>query len=202
MHRIEQHRKLREVCSATVSVVLMGFLVGCNASTENTTQDPIGLGQQETSQPAAKQTVEDLQAFCPKTLIRAGTETYRTFVDGVKKDDPGALNSLQIQGTIIKAVRECSRSSLSLNVRVGIAGRAINGPTGATGTFELPVRVAVVRTDDEVLYSVLHKIPVTIPEGGHTASFRFVDSAINVPIPDRPNLIIYVGFDEGPQETG
>ncbi|MEO0329739.1 MAG: hypothetical protein AAF217_14215, partial [Pseudomonadota bacterium] len=112
----------------------------------------------------------------------------------------GALNSLEFQSTITQTARECNYSPTNLNIRVGVKGRVINGPTGATGTINAPVRIAVVQSPNTVLYSKLHQMPVTIPEGGSNARFSFVDSAINLPVPERPNLVIFVGFDEGPLE--
>jgi len=144
---------------------------------------------------------KDLRAFCPKTVIRAGTETYRTFENGVTKDDPGALSSLRYQATVREVARECNYDGNQLNIRVGIKGRVINGPTGATGALDTPIRVAVVSTAKEVLYSQLHQVPVSIPEGSTTAKFSFVDGNIFIPAPEKENLVIYVGFDEGPPDA-
>ena len=141
-----------------------------------------------------------MRAFCPKTVIRAGTETFRTFEPGVNKDDPGALNSLRFQATVTEVARECNYSPNQLNIRVGVKGRVINGPTGATGSINTPIRIAVADTANQVLYSQLHQVPVTIPEGGSNARFSFVDGNIFLPVPERNNLVVYVGFDEGPPE--
>ncbi|MEM9279087.1 MAG: hypothetical protein AAGA76_10985 [Pseudomonadota bacterium] len=184
-----------------VSISLLMFLAACNASgTQSSTKETLQLGQQERVADAPKDQTNNLRAFCPKTVIRAGTETYRTFTDGVTRDDPGALNSLEFQSTITETVRECNYSPTNLNIRVGVRGRVINGPTGATGTINVPVRVAVANVSREVFYSQLHQVPVTIPEGGANAKFSFVDGNINLPVPDKPNLTIFVGFDEGPPE--
>ncbi len=174
------------------------LLAACNASTGNKTQDALELGG-DLSQSEQESQAANLRAFCPRTILRGGTETLRLYADGVKKGDPGALNSLRFQSTITEVVRECNYRTDMLNMRVGIAGRAINGPTGETGTFQTPVRIAVTR-GDEVLYSQLHQIPVTISESTSNASFRFVDSNVNFPIPDKPNVIVYVGYDEGPYD--
>lgn len=175
------------------------FLAACNTATTNQTEDTLGLNeQQEVAERKPIDQSTNLRAFCPKTVLRAGTESYRTFVGNVKKDDPGALNSLQFQSTITDVARECNYSPSNLNMRVGIKGRVINGPTGQTGTLNVPIRVAVANTDNEVVYSQLHQVPVTIPDGGSNALFSFVDGNINIPVPDKNNLIVYVGFDEGP----
>lgn len=181
----------------------LGILAGCNSagtggtSTTELVKD-LEPGQQLKIGEADKS--EDLRAFCPRTIIRAGTETYRTFEDGVTKDDPGALSSLKYQATVREVARECNYNGNQLNIRVGIRGRVINGPTAATGTINTPIRVAVVSTAKDVLYSQLHQVPVSIPEGGTTAKFSFVDGNIFIPAPEKENLVIYVGFDEGPPE--
>ena len=185
----------------TRMVLLSGLvlvLAACNASTGNKAQDTLDVSGNASQADQEDQAV-DLRAFCPKTVLRAGTETLRLYADGVKKEDPGSLNSLRFQSTITEVVRECNYRTDMLNMRVGIAGRAINGPTGETGSFQTPVRIAVTR-GDEVLYTQLHQIPVSIPDGRTNGSFRFVDSNVNVPIPDKPNLVVYVGYDEGPYE--
>lgn len=174
-------------------------LAACNSATQNQTEDTLGIsGQQEVAEPQPVDQSTNLRAFCPRTIIRAGTETYRTFEGGVTKDDPGALNSLQFQSTITDVARECNYSQTNLNMKVGIKGRVINGPTGLTGTLNVPVRVAITSSADEVVYSQLHQVPVTIPDGKSNAFFSFVDGNINIPVPEKPNLIVYVGFDEGP----
>ncbi len=174
-------------------------LAACNSATKNQTEDTLGITeQQEVTEAQPIDQTNNLRAFCPKTILRAGTETYRTFEGGVKKDGPGALNALQFQSTITDVARECNYSPSNLNMRVGIKGRVINGPSGLTGTLNVPVRVAVATTANEVIYSQLHQVPVTIPEGGSNALFSFVDSNVNIPVPDKNNLVVYVGFDEGP----
>lgn len=184
-------------------VVLMASmgLAACNSSGDGSNvSNTLEINQQDQAASVPQDRSNDLRAFCPKTVIRAGTETYRTFANGVKKDDPDALNSLEFQATVSDTVRECNYSVNNLNIRVGIRGRVINGPTGATGTINVPIRVAAVTTVREVLYSQLHQVSVTIPEGSTRALFSFVDSNINIPVPEKPNVVIYVGFDEGPPE--
>lgn len=189
--------------SKAVKLLGLGFMAvvlsACNTATQNQTEDTLGIGDQpEVAETKPIDQSTNLRAFCPRTVLRAGTETYRTFEGGVKKDDPGALNSLQFQSTITDVARECNYSPSNLNMRVGIKGRVINGPSGLTGTLNVPVRVAVANTANEVIYSQLHQVPVTIPEGGSNAFFSFVDSNVNIPVPEKNNLVVYVGFDEGP----
>jgi len=94
--------------------------------------------QQEVADVQPEDQSQNLRAFCPRTILRAGS-------------------------------------------------RLINGPTGFTGTFNVPVRVAVTNTSDEVLYSQLHQVPVTIPDGKSNSLFSFVDGNINIPVPEKPS---------------
>lgn len=176
-------------------------IAGCNSSGSggSSAVDGLELGQQQLIGEKPDES-QNLRSFCPKTVIRAGTETYRTFEGGVSRDDPDALNSLRFQATVTDVVRECNYSGNQLNIRVGVKGRVINGPTGATGSINTPIRVAVASTANEVLYSQLHQVPVTVPVGGSNARFSFVDGNIFIPAPERENLIVYVGFDEGPPQ--
>jgi len=185
-------------------IVLSGMLLSaCNTAGTggtSTTEDTLGLGQQTSNVNKKNNTANDqsrnLRGFCPRTIIRDGTETYREF-------DPPAENGakeVSFQSTISEVARECNYSGSNLNVRVGIRGRAINGPSGKTGNFVVPIRVAVVDAAKEVKYSTLHQVSVTLPPSSNTSAFSFIDSNINLPAPDKPNLIIYVGFDEGPPE--
>ncbi|MEM9329865.1 MAG: hypothetical protein AAGA53_00980 [Pseudomonadota bacterium] len=195
-------KNLKQIAGITSLIATLGILAACNSTgTQSSTKETLDLGQQEQIAEKPLDQSNNLRAFCPKTVIRAGTETYRTFADGIKKTDPGALNSLEFQSTITSTTRECNYTAENLNIRVGVRGRVINGPTGATGTITVPVRIAVASVAQEVLFSQLYQVPVTIPEGGANASFRFVESEIYLPVPERPNLTIFVGFDEGPPEN-
>lgn len=196
-----KNKKALKILSLSAITV---FLAACNTATKNQTEDTLGITDQtEQTETAEAQPIDqskNLRAFCPRTILRAGTETYRTFEGGVKKGEPGALNSLQFQSTITDVARECNYTTGNLNMRVGVKGRVINGPTGLTGTLNVPLRIAVATTANEVIYSQLHQVPVTIPEGGSNALFSFVDSNVNIPVPDKKNLVVYVGFDEGPPQ--
>ncbi len=177
------------------------LLAACNSGDKkSSTSKTLELGQLEKISDAPVDQSQNLRAFCPRTVLRDGTETYRTFANGVKKTDPDAMASLEFQFTITKVVRECNYTANNLNIRVGVRGQVINGPTGAFGDVNVPVRVAVVDNAQNVLYSQLNQVPVSIPPGGSNARFSFVDSNLNFPVPDKPNMIIYVGFDEGPPE--
>lgn len=138
---------------------------------------------------------QDPRAYCPKTVLRAGTETYNVFPDTMKKDDPAAAQMLRFRGTITEIVRECNYAGEFLNIKVGVGGRLISGPAGETGQFTMPIRVAVTE-GETVLYTKLHEVPAELPPGRPNSTFRYVDGAISIPKPTKENVIIYVGYDE------
>lgn len=189
---------------AALSALLI--LSACSSSGTNTVENTLDVNS---SQQASNQTnpnlpavdaIQDPRAFCPKTVLRAGTETFDIYPNGVKKEDEGALEQLRFRSTITETVRECNTAGSFLNIRVGVRGRYLSGPGGEIGTYQMPVRVAVTR-GTEVLYSQLHQIPAELAPGKPNGTFSYVDNNVSIPIPDKENVIIYVGFDEGPYDT-
>jgi hypothetical protein len=183
---------------APIVAVNLALLVALSACTSSGSVDALNSAK-DSKKSTAEQAV-DLRAYCPRTTIFAGTETLRVFPKGVTKESKNALKKLRYQATIQEVVRECNYVSQTLAMRVGIAGRVINGPSGETGDIVLPIRVVVSRGDD-VLYSQLHKINASIVPGRSFATFRFVDEAVNIDKPSKENILIRVGFDEGPYVT-
>lgn len=173
------------------------MLAACNSpggGKVESTLDPLQAQQSRGTDPAAGE-VLDLRAYCPKTVMRAGTETYDVYPDKIKADDPERDRKLRFRATITDVVRECNYAGPLLNMKVGVAGRLLSGPGGETGVFTMPVRVAVTQ-GDTVLYSRLHDIQGEIPPGRTNSSFSFVDGAVSIPKPQQENIIVYVGFDE------
>jgi len=139
--------------------------------------------------------VQDLRAYCPKTVMRAGTEKIDIFPHEKKRGEAPALDQLQFRATITDVARECNYAGQFLNMKVGAAGRVISGPSRATGTVTLPLRIAITQ-GETVVYSQLHEVVTTIEPGRSSANFSFVDTAISFPKPQSENIVVYVGFDE------
>jgi hypothetical protein len=194
----------RATLRAAALAALAALAVSCTSSgggqidntlgTAGQTAAATAAGTAEQAQPPATE-VLDPRAYCPKTVLRAGTETYNVFPDKVKKDDPEAPRLLRFRATITGVVRECNYAGDVLNIKVGVEGRMISGPSGETGAFTMPIRVAVTR-GEEVLYTKLHEAPAEIPVGRTNNVFRFVDDQVSIPRPTSENIIIYVGYDE------
>lgn len=133
-------------------------------------------------------------AVCPQVQVRDGTQMLAVF----EKGKEGDYTAVRFQGTIRKFARECTTdASGTTTIRVGVAGRLLAGPNGATGATSLPVRVVLVRNGDEVLYSKLYPVSVTIAPGTAAADWDLVAPDVIVPGDKASgNMVIYVGFDE------
>lgn len=148
--------------------------------------------------PAAEQ--KALQEFavvavCPKVQVRDGTQDMRVYERGKEGD----LAAIRFQATIGQYARECHTDPMSgvTTVKVGVAGRMLAGPSGATGSASLPLRVVLLRNGDEVLYSQLIPLEATIAPGTAATDWHRIVEGITVPA-DKTNgaFVIYVGFDE------
>ena len=53
---------------------------------------------------------------------------------------------------------------------------------------------------EEVLYSQIHQYPVTIAAAGGASQFVFNDPNVTFPTPPDSKVIVYAGFDQGPQK--
>lgn len=173
-------------------------LSACSSSKSDNINSAFDFSKKQ-AQERAEGEVLDLQAYCPKLVLRGGTENFRIYAKGTDKDSPDAKNNVVYQATMTDTVRECKRANEQMTIRVGAAGRLIAGPKGGPGTFNMPIRVAVTR-GTEVLYSQLHQFPGAIPEGRVNNTFTFVDENVVIPIPDKKNILVFVGFDEGPKK--
>ena len=130
--------------------------------------------------------------YCPDLRVREGTEMLRRFERG-KEDEAG---SVIWQASIGETARECLYDQQgNLILRIGVSGRVLTGPKGGPGAVNLPLRIAVVKYQEAVLYSDLKQLAITIPATNSTV-FRNVYE-VTVPSPGRDrDYLIYVGFDE------
>lgn len=185
-----------------LTVLGLAFLNACTSSSGGSAvDDALNVpGSQTASNLPKEDDFQDPRAYCPKTVLREGTETYDIYPTGVKAEDEGASDKIRYRATISEVVRECNSAGQYLNIKVGVRGRYLSGPGGETGAFSMPLRVAVTRGSD-VLYSELHQIPAEILPGRSNGSFTYVDKNISILRPDNPNILIYVGYDEGPYDT-
>jgi hypothetical protein len=136
------------------------------------------------------------QGYCPPLEIRAGTESFVAY-EKKHEDDPLFI---RYQGSLSDTARECRGGIDQLTVKIGVAGRIVGGPKAAAGTITMPLRIAVVKQHGgNVVYSQAFKVTSSIAAPDFTADFRQVVDNVTFPVaPGDRDLIIYVGFDEGP----
>jgi hypothetical protein len=134
-------------------------------------------------------------AACPRVTIRQGTQTYPIYEPGRENDPAG----VRFQATLARTARECrTDASGTTTVRVGLAGRMLAGPSGATGDATLPVRVALVRNGSEVISSTLHQVSTTVTATEPSVAWTLVDDTVVIsPADATSSLDIFVGFDPG-----
>ncbi len=136
-------------------------------------------------------------SYCPPIQVRPGTSTMEVHERGHERDQ----NHVRYLASISQTARECTMAGDTLTIKVGIAGRVVAGPKGSAGNITLPVRVAVAKQFGGTgpLYSQLFQIPVTLSPPHFGANYNQVYDQIVVQAPPQDrNLIIFVGFDEGP----
>jgi len=135
--------------------------------------------------------------YCPPVKVRLGEEALTTYERGHDQD----AQFVKYLASITKTARECHAvDAQTLNIKVGIAGRVVAGPKGGAANISLPLRIAVVKQHGaDVLYTEKFKVPVSLAAPDFAADFSQVFDQVTFTVgPDNRDLIVYVGFDEGP----
>ena len=141
-------------------------------------------------------TEADLLAYCPRPSLQEGTAILREYTEG-NDDNP---DEVVYQASITDVTRSCRYRNGQLFMQVAAAGRVLNGPKGTGGQLSLPIRVAV-KEGENLPYSTLGQLNVTVIPGAGATQFIYKDEQIVLPQPTLRNLVVLVGFDEGPYNT-
>jgi len=189
--------RVLRVAGATAMVGIAATLAACSSDEGVAPADTIaGQFIRGTTEPAHNPDLEKFKpiAYCPRVTIRPGTQTHLVTAGSSKSGEP----DIRFQGTMTQTARECDTGTGNLVMRVGVSGRVLSGPKGGSGHVSLPVRIVAVipKTDSseqEILYSKLHKVDVTLPEGQGSVPWAFIDNDINIKLDKR--IKVYVGFD-------
>ena len=169
------------------ALVLPLALAGCGASE--------GIGGNILSVVAPKPQEMDPALYaatpvCPNVEIRDGTEFMPVFKPGKFGD----TSQILFQASVQRVARDCDNDGEGIRVRVGVAGRVLSGPTGATGASTVPIRIAVM-VGDKVVYSKLHPAAVDVQAPDYSALWSVVDDGIVLSIADSKEATIYAGLD-------
>ncbi|MEL6435580.1 MAG: hypothetical protein AAFP99_02180 [Pseudomonadota bacterium] len=171
--------------SVTVGLGLCLAVAACQTGTP---EDVLNVEEQFTE--------ADLRAYCPRPNLLEGTAFLRTFTNG----NDGNSDEIVYQATITDVTRTCRYRNGQLFMTVAAAGRVVNGPKGSGGQLDLPVRIAV-QQGESVPYSTLGRLDVTVVPGAGATQFIYKDEQIVLAEPSEQNLVVLVGFDEGPYNT-
>lgn len=135
----------------------------------------------------------ELRAYCPSVSLREGTAFFNTYEKGGDQD----ASRVVYQASLTDITRACKYGDGTMNIEVAAAGKVVPGPKYHNGTITMPIRVAVLQ-GDRVIYSQLHKQVLKIANPDEATQFVMNDTGISIPMPDKQNIQIFVGFDEGP----
>ncbi|ABX61573.1 hypothetical protein C064_00782 [Brucella suis 63/252] len=176
------------------ATVLLASLAGCTTSgTENGANSSLPTkvtsGEKRISE-------TELRAYCPSVSLRDGTAFFNTYEKGGDKDPERVI----YQAALTDTTRSCQYGNGTLTMDIAGAGKVVPGPKYKTGTIVMPIRVAI-RQGDQVVYSKLHKQRVSITNPDTATQFVFNDKGVTIPMPDKQNVQIFIGFDEGPYNT-
>lgn len=142
-----------------------------------------------------------LEIYCPRTEVRAGTAHYIFYVEN---EDPKPRN-VKFQGTLTETARECEFRPDSIKIKFGFAGRVINGPKGGAGSVTLPVRAILSYREGAVAWTKLYNIPVDISPNERSTFFLHVEEEFEYTVPAghrATDYAIYIGFDGDATDQG
>jgi hypothetical protein len=153
------------------------------------------LGFKNNDAPAAPGT-QVRHIFCPEVLILEGTAASQAYAG-----TPPSSTNLRHQYSLTDTARECTLEGDHLAIKIGVAGKVLLGPAGSPGSFNVPVRMAVLgEKNNEPITSKLYHAAVTVPASATQADFTIVSEPLRVPfIQDHAedDYTIKVGIDEG-----
>ncbi len=149
----------------------------------------------KTTEPSAAPQAGIEVTDCPRVDVAEGGAALRTYTGG----RTGSPEALRTQLTISNVARECiGQPDGSIVVKVGVEGRALIGPAGSAGRFDVPVRI-VVKRGDQMFANRVRRIPVTVPPGEAQAPFVTVEEGIVIP-PGTGDFDCEVGLGGGAGE--
>lgn len=114
--------------------------------------------------------------YCPAIAVSEGGAAVQSFAGAA-----GDNSRLRHQITLGRLGRECTtRAGGAVGVKVGVQVRALLGPAGASGTFSVPLTVAVAY-NDTILASRTRQVSIAVPAGAAQGSASVVEEELLVP---------------------
>jgi hypothetical protein len=140
--------------------------------------------------------VPSMDDNCPTADIRAGAGTLASGTKG----QPTSASDVRYQLSFTDIARQCALVGTTVNVRVGVQGRAIVGPAGAPSQIEIPLRYAIVRegVEPKTIVTTFRRVPLSMPPGAMNVTFVDIAEDLSFPLPPTEEFlayVVYVGFD-------
>lgn len=204
--KLTERPKLIRMTKTIVSTAVVLAAAGCGGhlGTFDTPQAQGGgsqvlrmlLGLKSIDAPAAEQGPEAKHIFCPEVLVLEGTAASQAYAGS-----PPSNANLRYQYSLTDTARECHLEGDQLAIKIGVAGKVLLGPAGSPGSFNVPIRMAVLSEQNNApVSSKLYHAAVTVPANETQADFTLVSEPLRVPfIHDHAeeDYTIKVGIDEG-----
>ena len=187
--------------AALVSAAAIGALTaGCSSLPglgEATPQGGNLFTYRAPTAPANPAALREVDVDCPIVQVADGQASFRTYAGA----DHSAAG-VRYQYSLGEMSRECkAEEGGPIRIRVGVSGYVLAGPTGASGSFNVPVKVTVLRDSDKaVVASQVLRIATAIPAGESQSTFSAIAEGLNVPFTRTEadeDYSIYVGFEGG-----
>lgn len=181
LRTVPQRAKRRPALALLAAAALMLSACGVRRGTFDTPEPAtaklaalLGKKPEESPQAAPGQ---NRHIFCPDFIILEGAAASRVYAG-----EPSAAANLRYQSSITDTARECSLDGDKLVLKAGVAGKVLLGPAGSAGTYSVPVRISVLRKqDNEPLVSKLYRATVMVPPGATQSDFTIVSEPLRVP---------------------
>jgi hypothetical protein len=151
---------------------LAALVAGCT-TTRDSSDESIAMTILYGGRPPPPAQPDKREIGCPYTEVLEGTVAYRAGGDSAR--------GVNYQSSLTNIARECSDDGRTMRIKVGVEGRLILGEGGRPGGYTAPVRIAV-RKGQQVVYSKLHTIPVSVPANDTHGRFQVIDEGIVLPI--------------------
>jgi hypothetical protein len=193
---MEDEKRNRAGWSAAAVITSAALTFGCSPSSSVIDPDETTGSISGVSQPAPKTALVP-KAACPGIDIRPGASTLNIAV----KPNQATAGDLRYQLSFGQTARECQVQDGVMSIKVGVEGRVLLGPFGASGSVDVPLRYAVVREGPEpkLIVAKFKRIRATIAPGKTRVKFLDIEGGLSFPLPSSGELaayVVYVGFDE------
>ncbi len=125
---------------------------------------------------------------CPVLDVAANGASLRDFAAGAES----GAQEVRDQISITRLGRECKEAGASISMKLGVEGSVLLGPSGAPGTFKVPL-LFEARLNDKVVGTRRETVSVTIPPGEERAFYSTVLTDFIIPKDD--GVDVYVGLN-------